>query len=241
MNLLATAPELQADLSPAARAVLLSGSAGFLFANFTAQLLGAHFGAHTAADLPAAGHSWGTALFTLASFVGVVTAQPLEQRLGMRLYFVGGALLLAVFGLLQVLVPSNSTLLAMRAFEGLASGSFGPRALLAAFMFCRAGRLPVAAALAVFFLFVAGVLGLVMFAASESVLGSRGLFLVQCLVGVLMSSAGGRWLPRITRLASPQPSCVVAPVSLPHSVATSRRRHRGRRPTRAVTLRSRAP
>ena len=35
-------------------------------------------------------------------------------------------------------MPSQSVLLAMRAFEGFASGSFGPRALLAAFMFCRA-------------------------------------------------------------------------------------------------------
>ena len=155
MNLLATAPDLQADLSPAARAVLLTGSAGFLFANFTAQLLSAHFGAHTGADLSAAGHSWATAAFTLASFVGVITAQPLEQRLGMRLYFIGAALLLAAFGLLQALMPSQPALLAMRAFEGFASGSFGPRALLAAFMFCRAGRLPMAAALAALFLLVA--------------------------------------------------------------------------------------
>lgn len=241
MNLLATTPDSQADLSPAARAVLLTGSAGFLFANFTAQLLSAHFGAHTGAYLSAAGHSWATAAFTLASFVGVITAQPLEQRFGMRLYFVGGALLLAGFGLLQALVPSQSALLAMRAFEGLASGSFGPRALLAAFMFCRAGRLPVAAALAVFFLFVAGVIGFVMFGASESVLGSRGLFLVQFALGLLMALAGVHWLPRIKRVASRQPAYSVAPASIQRSIASSRRRRRGPRHATAMALRSRGP
>ena len=241
MNLLATAPDLQADLSPAARAVLLTGSAGFLFANFTAQLLSTHFGAHTGAELSAAGHSWATAAFTLASFVGVITAQPLEQRLGMRLYFVGGALLLAAFGLLQALVPSQPALLAMRAFEGVASGSFGPKALLAAFMFYRDGRLPMAAALAVFFLFVAGVIGFVMFGASESVLGSRGLFLVQFALGLLMALAGVRWLPRIKRMASRQSAYSVAPAAIQRSFASSRRRRRGHRHATAMALRSRAP
>jgi MFS family permease len=240
MNLLVTAPNLQADLSPAARAVLLTGSAGFLFANFAAQLLSAHFGAHAGADLSAAGHSWATAAFTLASFVGVISAQPLEQRLGMRLYFVGGALLLAAFGLLQALMPSQPALLAMRAFEGLASGSFGPRALLAAFMFCRDGRLPIAAALAVFFVLVAGVIGFVMFGASESILGSRGLFLVQFALGLMTALAGVRWLPRITRLASQPPVCSVALASIPHPHASSRRRRRGHRHGTAVALRSRA-
>lgn len=233
MNLLPTASDSQTDLSPAASAVLLTGSAGFLFANFTAQLLSAHFGAHTGVD-----YSWATATFTLASFVGVITAQPLEQRLGMRLYFVGGALLLAAFGLLQAFVPTQSTLLAMRAFEGLASGSFGPRALLAAFMFCRAGRLPAAVALTVFFVLVAGVIGFVMFGASESVLGSRGLFLVQFAVGLLMASAGVRWLPRIKRTDSLQPAYAVGPVSLQPSIATSRRRRRGHRHATAIALRS---
>lgn len=241
MNVLATAPDLQADLSPAARAVLLTGSAGFLFANFTAQLLSAHFGAHTGADLSAAGHSWTTATFTLASFVGVITAQPLEQRLGMRLYFVGGALLLAAFGLLQALVPSQPGLLAMRAFEGLASGTFGPRALLAAFMFFRDGRLSITAALAVLFLFVAGVVGFVMFGASDSVLGSRGLFLVQFVLGALMALAGVRWLPRIKRVASRQPAYSVAPASIQRCVASSRRRRRGHRRATAKALRSHVP
>ena len=240
MNLHAIAPDLQADLSPAARAVLLTGSAGFLFANFTAQLMSAHFGVHTGADLSAAGHSWATAAFTLASFVGVISAQPLEQRLGMRLYFVGGALLLAAFGLLQALMPSQPALLALRAFEGFASGSFGPKALLAAFMFCRSGRLPMAAALAVFFLFVTSVIGFVMFGASESVLGSGGLFLVQFALGLLMASAGLRWLPRIKRMASRQPVYSVAPASIQYSVASSRRRRRGHRHGTAMALRLRA-
>ena len=239
MNILATTPHLQADLSPAARAVLLTGTAGFLFANFTAQLLSTHFGAHTGADLSAAGHSWATAAFTLASFVGVISAQPLEQRLGMRQYFVGGALLLAAFGLLQALMPSQPALLAMRSFEGLASGSFGPRALLAAFMFFRNGRLSMTAALAVFFLFVAGVIGFAMFGASESVLGSRGLFLVQFAMGLLMASAGVRWLPRIKHMASWQSASYAPPASIQRSFASSRRRRRGHRHTTALTPRSR--
>lgn len=237
MNLVSTPPELQADLSPAARAVLLTGSAGFLFANFTAQLLSAHFGAHGGADLATAGHSWATAAFTLASFVGAISAQPLEQRLGMRRYFVGGALLLAVFGVLQALMPSQSALLAMRAFEGFASGSFGPRALLAAFMFYRNGRLPMAAALAVFFVLVAGVIGFVMFGASESILGSRGLFLVQFALGLVTALAGMHWLPRVERMASSVPACSAAPASIHRLHASSRRRRRGHRHGTAIAVR----
>lgn len=240
MNHLATLPDSPADMSPAAKAVVLTGSAGFLFANFAAQLLSPHFGAQTGADLSAACHSWATVAFTLASFIGVITAQPLEQRLGMRLYFIGGALLLAGFGLLQVLVPSQPALLAMRAFEGLASGSFGPRALLAAFMVCRTGRLPMTAALAVFFVFVAGVIGLVMYGASESALGSRGLFLVQFALGLLMALAGARWLPRIKRVTPRQPACPVVPASIPHAFPSSRRRRHGRRPAVAMALRAHA-
>ena len=161
--------------------------------------------------------------------------------MGLRLYFVGGALLLAAFGLLQALTPSQPALLAMRAFEGVASGSFGPKALLAAFMFYRDGRLPVTATLAVFFLFVAGVIGFVMFGASESILGSRGLFIVQFALGLLMALAGVRWLPRIKRMALRQPAYSVAPASIQRSVASSRRRRRGQRHATAMALRSRAP
>jgi 4-amino-4-deoxy-L-arabinose transferase-like glycosyltransferase len=138
-------------------------------------------------------------------------------------------------------MPSQPALLAMRSFEGLASGSFGPRALLAAFMFYRAGRLPMATALAVFFLFVAGVIGFVMFGASESVLGSRGLFLVQFAVGLLMALAGVRWLPGIRRMVSRPPVCSVAPTSIQRSFTSSRRRRRGYRHGACPALRSRGP
>ena len=191
--------------------------------------------------MSAAGESWATAAFTLASFAGVIVAQPLEQRLGMRQYFVGCALFLAAFGWLQALMPSQPALLAMRAFEGFASGSFGPKALLAACMFYRDGRLPMAAALVAFFLFVAGVIGFVMFGASESVLGWRGLFLVQFALGVLMALAGLRWLPRSTQAAPRQPACLGAPPSIQRSAVSSRRRRRGNRHVTTLASRSRAP
>jgi len=229
MNALSSAPDLQADMSSAAKAVLLTGSAGYLFANFTAQVLSAHFGVHSGSDVLAVGNSWASAVYTLASFVGVTTAQPIAQRLGMRLYFVWGALLLAAFGSVQALMPSQPVLLAMRAFEGFASGSFGPRALLAAFMFCRNGRLPMAIALAAFFLLVTCVIGFVMFGASASVLGQRGLFLVQFAVGSLMALAGLRWLPRNTRTAA---HASTAP-PMPRPVASRRRRLAQRHATTA--------
>ena len=98
------------------------------------------------------------------------------------------------------------------------------------------------AALAVFFLFVASVIGFVMFGASVSVLGSGGLFLVQFALGLLMASAGLRWLPRIKRMASRQSAySVVPPVAIQRSVASSRRRRRGHRHGTAMALRSRAP
>jgi MFS family permease len=237
MNIRATAHHSQAGTSPAVKAVLLTGSAGFLFANFAAQVLSIHFGVHSGPGLAAEGHVWATAAYTLASFVGVTTAQPIEQRFGIRMYFVWGALLLAAFGLLQVLRPSQPLLLAMRAFEGFASGSFGPTVLLSAFMLCRNGRLPITAALAVFFLLVAGVIGFVMFSASESVLGQRGLFLVQAMMGSLMALAGLRWLPRRNDTAAQQPAIATAacPVILPMA---SRRRRRAQRHASTSTLRS---
>lgn len=236
MNALATASRSQADISQAAKVVLLTGSAGFLFANFTAQVLSAHFGAHPGGGLSAEGHSWATALYTLASCVGVTTAQPIEERFGLRTYFVWGALLLAAFGSLQVLMPSQPLLLAMRAFEGFTSGSFGPKALLAAFMFCRNGRLPMTMALAAFFLLVAGVIGFVTFGASESVLGQRGLFLVQFAMGSVMALAGLRWLPRRTHKAAHELAHASAAPPMPRPVA-ARRRRRAQRHATTSTLR----
>ena len=245
MNVLSNAPDLQADMSSAAKAVLLTGSAGFLFANLTAQVLSAHLGVHSGSDVSAVGSSLATAVYTLASFVGVTTAQPIEQRFGMRLYFVWGALLLAAFGSLQALMPSQPVLIAMRAFEGFASGSFGPRALLAAFMFCRNGRLSMSMALAALFLLVAGVIGFVMVGASESVLGQRGLFLVQFAVGSLMALAGLRWLPRSTRKAAHESEAALdlahagSVPPMPRPVA-SRRRRRAQRHATTSSLRSSA-
>jgi MFS family permease len=238
MHALATTRHSQTALSPGAKAVLLTGSAAFLFANLTAQLFSAHFGTHSVSGLPSTGSAWATAVYTLASFVGVATAQVIEDRLGVRMYFVWGGLLLAVFGSLQVLMPSEPLLLAMRAFEGFASGSFGPKAFLAAFMFCRTGRLPMAAALAAFFLLVAGVIGFVMFGASESLLGSRGLFLVQFAVGSLMALAGLRWLPRNTDTPASRPARVMADVPTVRRVSTHRRRRTQRL---ATTSRVRSP
>ena len=223
MNAFTAASRTSTDMSPAAKAVLLSGSAGFLFANFTAQFLGVQVGAHTGLDVAAAGHAWATAVFTLASFVGAATAQPIEQRFGLRNYFVWGALLLSVFGLLQALVPSQPLQIAMRAFEGFASGTFGPKALLAAFMFCRTGRLPMTMALAGFFLLVVGVIGFVMLCASDSLLGQQGLFLAQFAVGALMVLAGLRWLPRTTQTAAHAP-VHASTFPRPHPAASRRRR-----------------
>ncbi|UHQ19386.1 MFS transporter [Lysobacter sp. KIS68-7] len=199
MNALATDSDPQA-MSPAAKSVLLMGSAGFLFANLAAQVLGVQLGTTSGTALPAGGmHTWATAVYTLASFVGVATAQPIEQRVGTRMYFAWAALVLAAFGCLQALIPSQPLLLAMRGFEGFATGSFGPRAFLAAFLFCRNGRMSTALALAVFFTLVAGVIAFVMVGASGSELGQRGLFFVQFAVGSVMAIAGLRWLPRNVR------------------------------------------
>ena len=239
MNLIAATSAPTADLPRAGHAVLLVGSTGFLFANFTAQLLSAHFGVHSVPGLSTGGNAWATAVFTVASFAGVVTAQPLEQRMGIRLYFVAAALLLAAFGWLQAMVPSEAGLVSMRGFEGFASGSFGPRALLAAFLFYRGGRLSMTMALVALFLLVAGVIGFVMFGASASGLGRSGLFLVQCVLGVLMALAGLRWLPSIARTVPCQPGKTFAAPAIRRPVGSSRRHRRGQRHATASASRSR--
>jgi len=237
MNVLATAPDSQAALSPAAKAVLLTGSAGFLFANFTAQVFSAHFGMNPGAAPLTEAHAWTTAVYTLASFVGVTSAQSIEKRFGTRMYFVWGALLLAVFGFLAVLMPSQAFLIAMRAFEGFASGSFGPKAFLAASLFRRNGRLSMTMALGAFFLLVAGVISFVMYGASESFIGQRGLFLVQFALGSLMAIAGLRWLPRHTGALANRAIPATAVDPQVQRVAPRRRRRTQRRATPS-TLRS---
>ena len=235
MNVLST-PASQADLPPAAAAVLLVGSAGFLFANVTAQVLRAHFGAAAGLAVPGGGESWATAAYTLSSFAGVITAQPLEQRMGMRRYFVSGALMLAIFGWLQAVMPSQTALLSMRTFEGFASGSFGPRALLAAFLFCRSGRLPMTVTIAGFLALVVGVIAFVMLGASAHLLGWRGLFFVQFALGLLMAFAGLRWLPRRTRPVATDFAKATHASPMPRPVA-SRRRRRAQRHATTSSLR----
>lgn len=235
MNVCTATPAPHADLPPAAAAVLLTGSAGFLFANLTAQVLRAHLGVHTT---PVMSGEWATAAYTLTSFVGVITAQPLERRLGVRRYFVAGAWILATFGWLQALAPTEPTLLAMRAFEGFASGSFGPRALLGAFLLCRSGRLPMPMTVASLFVLVAAVIGFVIFGASDPLVGWRGLFLVQAALGVLMALAGLRWLPRARQASPSQSAQACVPLPNQRSAACSRRRRR--RHGNATTLASRS-
>jgi len=238
MNLPTTTTNRQADLPRAGQVVLLTGAAGFFFANFAVQFLSSHFGMEPAASITRAGIAWATSCYTLASLAGATLAQPIEQRLGKRPYFVGGAMLLATFGWLQAMAPCEPTLLAMRTFEGFVSGGFGPRALLAAFVLCRTGRLPTVAAVAAFFLLIAGIVGLVMYGVSESLLGRHGIFLVQFTVGLVMAFAGLRWLPRTTRAASGEP-LRPHPITTNPRASLSRRRRRvqGRRTTWASRTR----
>lgn len=228
MNPLPSAADPQTGLPPAARAVLLAGLTGFFFANFTAQLLSSHWGGDSA-FATSAESSWGSAAYTLASFAGIVAVRPLEQRLGLRRTFVIGALVLAAFGWLQATTPSEPTLLAMRAFEGFATGGFGPKAMTAAFLLYRAGGFALARGLCAFFLLVAAVIGFVMVGASESEIGWRGLFYIQFVFSAMVALAGLRWLPRIANEAAIPSTDNVRSVFAgipPARADRSRRRHR---------------
>jgi MFS family permease len=217
------------DVFPSkARAVLLAGMAGFFFANFTSQFLVTHFGVQTGAALSATEVSWMSAAYTLATFMGMVSAEPLEKRLGLRRYFVGSALLLAAFGWLQATTPSEPLLFAVRTFEGFTTGGFGPRALLATFMLYRGSNLSGALALSVFLLLVAGLIGLVMFGASESVLGWQGMFFLQFALSLALVLAGIRWLPpKVTPKHAPTVALnSVAAFPAPPKEASPQARHR---------------
>ena len=178
------------------RMVLLTGLVGSFLANVASQLMGTHLGVQTGIHLSSTDVSCISAAYTMASFVGMVVAQPLEKALGMRRYFVASALLFAAFGWLQATRPSLSVLIAMRVFEGFITGGFGPRALLATFMLYRGERLPVALALSAFLLLVSCAIGLVLLGASESLLGWRGVFFVQFGLSSILVLAALRWLPR---------------------------------------------
>jgi MFS family permease len=103
----------------------LDGTVGSFLANVASQLMGTHLGVQTGMRLSSTDVSCISAAYTMASFVGMVVAKPLEKALGMRRYFVASALLFSAFGWLQATRPSLSVLIAMRVFEGFITGGFG--------------------------------------------------------------------------------------------------------------------
>lgn len=221
MNAITTS-QRQDDVPSVARVVLLVGLAGSFFANLASQVVGTHF-TQGGADLTAQQASLIAATYTMSTFVGMVAAAPLERAIGIRKFFVASALLFSAFGFIQATHPSAPMLLAMRAFEGFTTGGFGPRALLAAFMLYKGGRLPAMPAVSTFLVLIFGAIGLVMFGASEAVLGLRGVFLVQFALSAVLVLAGLRWLPDAFERVR------TAPVEVARVVEAVRVRHAGRR------------
>ena len=179
-------------LSTAARAIVIAGLMTSLFANLASQFAGIYF-TNEKVSITAMEVAWMSAAYATATTIGMVAGPPLEQRLGVRRYFVANGLAFATFGLWLALMPSMEILVATRVFEGFAIGAFGPRALLGALRMLREHRSTFAGVM--FVLLVSVLLGVAMLAASLGALGWHGVFLLQMALALALSYAGLRWLP----------------------------------------------
>ncbi|MBU8976021.1 MFS transporter [Lysobacter sp. MMG2] len=189
----ATAVSVDETRFPPAVMVALAGS---FLANMTAQFASANLadiqgGLGASADEA----SWITTVYTVASFVGIAVSPVLLRTLGLRRYFIVSAAWFAVCAWLCAMATSLPSLLAVRALQGLAGGTFGPMAFAAVFLLCKGTQRLQAIALLSFVLLVSANAGPVVSGPLEAMLGWRALFLAQFWAMALLALAALRWMP----------------------------------------------
>ncbi|MGO4222154.1 MFS transporter [Lysobacter sp. TAF61] len=177
--------------------VLLTALGGSFIATMTAQFTGTNLadiqgGVGASADEV----SWISTVYTMTSFVGIIVSGPFARTFGLRRYYLATAAIFAACAWLCTLATAVPQLAVLRGIQGVAAGGFGPLAFLAVFMLFKGPRLPFALSLLAFVLLVSVTAGPVLSGLVESLLGWRGLFLVQFWLSALMVLAGLAWLPR---------------------------------------------
>jgi DHA2 family multidrug resistance protein len=142
--------------------------------------------------------SWILTVYTMASFVGIVTSGLLVRTLGIGRYLVVSALVFAVTALASATAPDLGMMIALRGIQGFAAGGFGPAAFVAVFMVVGPGgpRLPLAVTLLAFVLLFPGTVGPVISGFVEDRFGWQVLFLIQAGIGAILALAARAWVPR---------------------------------------------
>lgn len=185
---------------PFDRAVIfVIGLVGSMLVNLTGQ-----FVASNIADLQGGigatpdEASWISTVYTMTTFVGIVASGVLIRTFGLGRYIFCNAALFAILALVCAAAPPLPVLIGLRALQGIAAGSFGPAAFVAAFMVMGGPRLPLGLTLLAFALLLPTALGPAISGFLEDSFGWRSLFLVQAGVGATLAVAAISSIPRAT-------------------------------------------
>ena len=168
---------------------------------FTAHSLSAQFASANIADIQGGlfstpdETSWILTVYTMTSFVGIVTSGPLIKFVGIGRYLFVSAATFAVTALACATAPDLRVMIALRTIQGFVAGGFGPAAFVAVFMVTGGPRLPFGVTLLAFVLLFPSLIGPVVSGFAEDSLGWQTLFLIQAGIGATLALAARAWVP----------------------------------------------
>ncbi|PSH64792.1 MFS transporter [Phyllobacterium brassicacearum] len=140
--------------------------------------------------------SWILTVYTMASFVGIVTSGLFIRTLGIGRYLALSATVYAITALACATAPALAVMIALRTIQGFSAGGFGPAAFVTVFTVMGGPRLPFGVTLLAFVLVFPTTSGPVISGFVEDSFGWQTLFLVQAGIGVVLARAAYTWLPR---------------------------------------------
>jgi DHA2 family multidrug resistance protein len=198
VSAIATTTEHAAVAAPQRTSLVVpTALAGTFLASLTAQFAGTNLAdIQGSVGVSADEASWISTIYTVANLVGILLSPLLTRTLGMRRYFVGSAVLFAVFAWLCAIATTLPMLLIVRALQGLAGGGFGPIAFGAVFTAWKRPLLPLGLSLLAAALVLSANAGPVFAGPIEAAWGWRGLFVVQFWVAGFLAWAGLAWMPK---------------------------------------------
>ena len=183
-------------LTPSKVLFLTTGLAGSLLTSLSAQFASANIadiqgGLFSTPDET----SWILTVYTMTSFVGIVTSGLLIKFVGIGRYLFVSAATFAVTALACATAPDLRVMIALRTIQGFAAGGFGPAAFVAVFMVTGGPRLPFGVTLLGFVLLFPSSVGPVVSGFAEDSLGWQTLFLIQAGIGATLALAARAWVP----------------------------------------------
>lgn len=173
------------------------GLAGSLLVNLSAQFPAANImdvqgGLFSTPDEA----SWILTIYTMASFVGIVTSGVLIRALSVGWYLFISSVLFTASALTCAAASDLALIIPIRIVQGFAAGGFGPAAFVAVSMVATGPRQPFGVTILAFVLLFPGTIGPVLSGLIEDGFGWRLLFLAQAVIGTLLALGAWLWVPR---------------------------------------------